>query len=825
MKERNGLHRILSLLLALAMCICMPLSAFAAEEASDDIPVEDVVLPDPPDTEMDYNPYPVMLMAYDYNAIPPEMLESTILRALAYTGYDVQYQKDNRMLYDLNYIGYNVLLNTPNVLSGIPYSSDGSGTGLETVRDSSTPTGRAPDIARFRDVTGLDCADFCAYYLCNYLPNIEGVDTSIFTEYRASLGYRQDDMRFWQAACEDMASKGLLDEYRLTEADAANYTDAYIAAFDNAAPGDLIRMGTSSRPWVHYAIYAGYFNGDHYMIHVGNNRGPEITLVKYMNDPSSSKRSVPLAIYHFDWNETYQDGAIQVNKTDADGAPLAGAEFTATNTETGDKYSIGPTDSNGYAKADKIPFGTYSVVETKFPDGYQASGTSSWTVTLDKNTPDGTVTINATNALITGNLKIIKSTNTGANLGSWKVGIYTDAACTNHVAGSPFTTDANGEILVQGLIPGTYYCKEYGVDNPYWVCDTDTKTITITGNQTVSVTLNNIHHGSFRVQKVAVNGSAEGWSFHIYDSNRNLISTVTTGSDGYATSPVLLPGTYYVREIHNKDDTYWTYDVTAEKQVTVTAGAQAQITYTNTQYGRIKVIKALDTDGSLGGWQFRITDPAGNEIPGSPFTSQTDGAIFTGKLSPGVYTVQELIPDGSLFYCKSQNPQTVTVTAGETACVSFTNALRPGTITIRKVDTYGQPLAGAKFALEWSEDGINWTAVAKTDNADVTKGCSANDGILVTPEDGVILWGNLYPGIYYRITELEAPEGYSLLTAAAFEGQLPVDDLAVELRVVNAHTFTLPDTGSHAPILLPLSVALCLAVCAGALLILHKKKG
>ncbi len=826
MKKRTGIFRLLTLLLTLVMFASMPLSAFAAEETADDISIEDMVLPDPPDEYVDeVEQYAIMLLAYDYDEIPEEMLDNTILRALAYTGYDVQHQKDTKTLYNTSYISSSLARNDPDVLSGIPYSHDGSGSGLQTVKDSSTPTGLAPDIAYFRETTGLDCADFCAYYLCNYLPNIEGIDTSIFQDYRKELGYRPDDMRFWMAACADMDEKGLCDAYYLTTDDSRNNTEAYQEAIANCKPGDLIRMGTETKDWVHYAIYAGTYNGEHYCIHVGNDRGPEISIIRYQDNPSSSKWSVPLAFYHFYWNDTEEDGAIEVYKSDDNGTALAGAEFTATNNKTGEKYVIGPTDSKGYAKADKIPYGTYTVVESKFPTGYQSSGISTWTVTLDKNTPNGTLTINATNELITGDLKLIKDTNTDGSLGGWDIGVYTDAACTKPISGSPFTTSADGTITVRDLLPGTYYCKEIPIDDPYWVSDTAVKTVTVVGNQTASVTFRNTHYGDLRVKKNAVNGSSEDWNFQILDADKNLLYTITTGADGYATSPMLLPGTYYVREVHDRDETYWTYDAVVEKKVTVTAGTQAQVSYTNTQYGRVQIIKDLDTDSTLEGWTFKITDSNGDEIEGSPFISQADGTILTGKLAPGQYTVEELIPEGSLYYCKTENPQTITVTAGETAVVTFTNALRPGTISVQKTDIHGQPLAGAKFLMEWSVDGINWMPVTQSDSSDVIMGCSANAGTQISPEDGIIEWTNLYPGIYYRITELEAPEGYSLLVTAAFEGQLPADDLTVTLRVVNSETFTLPKTGSHAPILLPLSVALCLAVCAGALFMLRKKEG
>ena len=81
-----------------------------------------------------------------------------------------------------------------------------------------------------------------------------------------------------------------------------------------------------------------------------------------------------------------------------------------------------------------------------------------------------------------------------------------------------------------------------------------------------------------------------------------------------------------------------------------------------------------------------------------------------------------------------------------------------------------------------------------------------------------------YPGLYYRVTELEAPEGFVLLKDAAFEGTLPIEDLEVSLRVVNAAEFTLPATGSKSLALMPISLLLCAAVCMGALIILRKKE-
>ena len=338
----------------------------------------------------------------------------------------------------------------------------------------------------------------------------------------------------------------------------------------------------------------------------------------------------------------------------------------------------------------------------------------------------------------TGSLKFVKETNTGKNLDGWQIGLYTDAACTKPVSGSPFTTGADGSVTVSDLSVGTLYAKEIEVDDPYWVCDTSVKTVNITAGQT------------------------------------------------------------------------------------------ATVSFCNMQYGKIKIQKAMETVGSLTGWQFRITDSSDTEIPGSPFTTDETGLILTGKIQPGEYKAEELIPENSLYSCTSENPQTVTVKAGETAGVSFTNALRPGRILIEKVDIRGEPLADAKFLLEWSKDGSLWWPVEYTDAETVREGFCFNakcvNGTLTSGKDGLLEWTGLHPGLMYHVTELEAPKGYSLLTEPAFEGILPADNLTVSFRVVNCEIFKLPDTGVTSGAWLRVSQFACIFLCTALLVYSYRRE-
>ena len=151
--------------------------------------------------------------------------------------------------------------------------------------------------------------------------------------------------------------------------------------------------------------------------------------------------------------------------------------------------------------------------------------------------------------------------------------------------------------------------------------------------------------------------------------------------------------------------------------------------------------------------------------------------------------------------------------------------MRSGKITIEKINTSGEHLAGATFLLEWSSEGSLWYPVKYSE--ELTKGGCSNsdlaDGTLTSNEDGLLEWDNLYPGLYYRVTELKAPNGYELLTDYAFEGLLPTDVLQVSLQVVNAKGFSLPDTGASTGLILRIMQLACAAVCAALLLISYKK--
>ena len=616
---------------------------------------------------------------------------------------------------------------------------------------------------------------------------------------------------------------------------------------------------------------------------------------------------------------------LNLTKTTEDGKNLAGWQFGIYSDSACATLISGPhtTDSSGKISVADLSAGTVYVRELGHTDSsihalYTCSGENPQKVVL---TPGQTTTVSFHNTLNTGGVKLVKETNTGANLGGWQIGLYYDADCTQSVDGSPFTTAADGTVSVTGLMPGTLYAKEIPTEDPYWAFDTEVKTVTVETGKTATVTFTNTHYGRIEFRKTTNTGNhLGGWTFRVKDSNFEVVGEYTTDENGYACTENLPLGRYTVVELPTEDnywscelgfhdvtvkagetvvdewlnkeqglgwfykktntgesvegwhitiyadeactqevrtvitnedgrvgyymdpgvywaketgdeygrfeDEYWMVDETVQK-FEIKPHEDVSITFTNVQYGKVKIIKTMESQGSVADWQFKVTDADGKEIEGSPFTSDESGVILS-KVLPGQYTIEELIPEDSLYCCISKNPQTVTVTQGEVAEVTFTNALRPGKITLDKVDIKGNSLAGATFLLEWSEDGSLWWPIEYSDSEILQKGCCSNtdieDGCLTTGADGKLEWDNLHPGLQYRLTETEAPRGYTKLRKAAFEGQLPEEDHSLEVKVINSRSFTLPETGSVSLLLSSISMSGCLLGLICSYMALRKKE-
>lgn len=521
-------------------------------------------------------------------------------------------------------------------------------------------------------------------------------------------------------------------------------------------------------------------------------------------------------------------GAIALVKTTEDGQNLSGWQFSLYSNAACSTLVSGPhtTNSNGKISITGLNAGTYYVKElghtnSAISSRYTCSGDNPQSVTVSNGT---TTSVSFYNKLTVGALEIRKSTNTGNHLDGWKFIVKKDGT---EIPGSPFTTDETGIIRISNLAPGKYLVLESPTEDPYWSVELGFHTVTVEyGKTAVDQWLNKEQGLGYFTKSTNTGDEISGWHITVYadEACTQELRTLITGQDGTA-GIYLEPGTYWVKETGSEEvrDDYWKMDDSVKKLV-IRAHEKTTLEFINNYSGRISIQKTVKPEGTLEGWKFKITDADGKEVSGSPFTTDKDGKILTGNLAPGDYTVEEVLPADSLY--SGEAPKTVTVTAGKTAEVSFLNKLRTGKITIRKVDTKDEPLAGATFLLEGSEDGSLWYPVIPGSNGVCVLDERSEENLAAASktsgEDGLLTWENLSITLQYRITETKAPEGYTLLKEAAFEGTLPADTL--ELRVVNGEAFALPKTGSTGFVRIPMATVFCLMLCAANLWLLRKKE-
>ena len=523
-------------------------------------------------------------------------------------------------------------------------------------------------------------------------------------------------------------------------------------------------------------------------------------------------------------------GAIALVKTTEDGQNLSGWRFGVYSNAACTTLVSGPhtTNSNGRISITGLNAGTYYIKElghtnSTISSRYTCSGENPKMVSISNGT---TTSVSFYNKLTVGALEIRKSTNTGNHLDGWKFIVKKDGA---EIPGSPFTTDETGIIRISNLAPGKYLVLESPAEDPYWSVELGYHTVTVEyGKTAVDQWLNKEQGLGYFTKSTNTGDEISGWHITVYadEACTQELRTLITGQDG-TVGIYLEPGTYWAKETGSEEvrDDYWKMDDSVKKLV-IRAHEKTTLEFINNYSGRISIQKTVKPEGTLEGWKFKISDADGKEVSGSPFTTDKDGKILTGNLTPGDYTVEEVLPADSLY--SGEAPKTVTVTAGKTAEVSFLNKLRTGKITIRKVDTNDEPLAGATFLLESSEDGSLWYPVIPGTDGICVLGERSEENLAAASktsgEDGLLIWEGLPTALQYRITETKAPEGYTLLKDYAFVGTLPADNTEMELRVVNGEAFALPKTGLTSLTVLPLAAMFCFSICAGAILHLRKRE-
>lgn len=183
-----------------------------------------------------------------------------------------------------------------------------------------------------------------------------------------------------------------------------------------------------------------------------------------------------------------------------------------------------------------------------------------------------------------------------------------------------------------------------------------------------------------------------------------------------------------------------------------------------------------DTGKALAGVTYRLFDSAGNKV--ADVTTGADGKAVFSDLALGSYTYQEISAPED--YVVDDTKYQITITT-ETLNITETrtNIMAKGSLIVRKVDVTASPLTGAELLLETSTDGKTWTEVSR----------------ITTDKTGVAKWDDLKIGAQYRVTEVKAPTGYTLMAEPLFTGVLEANSPDITITACNSVGFVLPFTG------------------------------
>ena len=342
--------------------------------------------------------------------------------------------------------------------------------------------------------------------------------------------------------------------------------------------------------------------------------------------------------------------------------------------------------------------------------------------------------------------KVSAGTTTG--LDGARFNIYHDG----QIVGSDVTRNG-GIIEVKGAAEGLWSFVETQAPEGFCAVSTPISVYvdTTSGDKQYTVTAENYALPDMKIiKRDAMSGKPiAGAVFSVKSVTGSYSTSVTTGTDGSATLSAIPAGVYVVREESVPEP----YIVTnTEQTVALRPRQTSEVTFVDYEKPGLEIIKKNIANGEpIEGVTYRI-----EQIDGSYSTTATTdshGRIFLDSIPVGTYKVTEINVPGHVILC--QIPQEVALKAGETSTVTFFNAFKP-TLEIRKVDSVtGDPVKGAKFQV--------WYASNHTDTGEL------NDlGTYYTDENGKIILPEVQDG-WYKVTELEAPHGYSIKKPATQE--------------------------------------------------------
>ncbi len=531
-----------------------------------------------------------------------------------------------------------------------------------------------------------------------------------------------------------------------------------------------------------------------------------------------------------DWLDV---GNLQINKYNGLGELVDGAKFRVQALNDGNTYDQIVTVTNGSLLLENILSGDYKVTEVQTPNsvsgtGYLLDPNNEYTVTVE---PGATKTLNVVNYEPSGQITLTKrDSETGTAQGSATLqgAVYQLSASTNivrangeivYTAGQVIgnaATDANGQIVWNGLYPGgSYAIKEiqpsdgYNLDTSTYIVelnfkDSSTAVVTASRVSYEKVIRSDIELSKFGTDSVDTEGTKKiplkGVIFSIQSLTTNQKWYMVTNENGYIDS--------VTDKIYSKvNTTNGTVKVDASSVVTRNSRGMFPrdtylITELNTPAGYmpiqpmtvvldkqsykyqwiledkdiISALRVEKTDAETGqvipiaNTSFHLYDAQGKQIkmvasryPTTQYIDEfatDESGTFTlpEKLQIGTYYLEEVnAPEG---YLKGQKMK-FDITSGhdwsQPFTIQYANTPAKGKIKIVKTDSEtAEPVEGAVYEIYADGD-------IKTGDNTIRNTSGELIDTVTTDDTGTALSQELYLG-NYTVKEKETPDGYKLDT-------------------------------------------------------------
>lgn len=325
------------------------------------------------------------------------------------------------------------------------------------------------------------------------------------------------------------------------------------------------------------------------------------------------------------------------------------------------------------------------------------------------------------------------------------------------------TTDRNGEIQIDNLMPGIYTVTEQSYDK---YVPQESHRVTVLAGQTAMVSFNNVlRRGDLTVTKTSEDGLNQGVKFHLFGtslSGLNVDEFAVTDENGVATFRDVLIGTGYTLEEIDTAERYvvpdsqttaveWNtvtnrsvsnilkkWNVTVTKSDRETGTAQGDASLTGAAYGIFKDQQLVDT---------YYTDENG-QFTTSYYVCGDDWTIR--ELSPS----EGYLLDGTV-YSVGAEAEHYTIERNSAPAVDVTEQVSKGSIAILKHTDNGEtqietPESGAEFAVYLKSAG-SYEAAKDTERDD-----------LVCDENGFAQTKDLPYGVY-TVHQVSGWEGREMM--------------------------------------------------------------